>query len=126
MKRYFYFRTVTAIGDDDNIDDSILVPVDSLLQFQVDSDTQIRVSFLPLTYGDANHDGAKLGDTVLLTIKASSMFRVMKALCEATNEGPHHNGIVTIGDDVTATYLTEDITAVSTISNAGIIAYDGN
>ena len=30
MKRYFYFRTVTAAGDDDNIDDSILVPVENI------------------------------------------------------------------------------------------------
>ena len=45
MKKYFYFRTVAAVGNDDASGDSILVDVDNLCGFQGASDTTVVVYF---------------------------------------------------------------------------------
>ena len=42
----------------------------------------------------------------------------LKALAEATNQGPHSDGITIIADDYATTYLTSDITAVASITVA--------
>ena len=45
MDRYFYFRTVSAIENDDNIGDSVLVPVDNITGIYGRDDTNIEVYF---------------------------------------------------------------------------------
>ena len=64
MKRYFYFRTVTSAAADDNIDDSILVPVENITGFYGQSDTRIDVYFSPVTLTSAVIAASdfKLGD----------------------------------------------------------------
>jgi len=120
MKRYFYFRTVTAAGDDDNIDDSVLVPVETITGFRAQSDTRIEVFFSPVTLTSA--EGSTVSnDSVQLTVASSKHHEIIRALCEATNNGPHEDGITTIADDLTGTYLNPNITACGTISNSGLL-----
>ena len=120
MKRYFYFRTVDAINNDDNIDDSILVPVENITGFRSFSDTRIDVHFSPVTLVSA--EGSPVpNDSVQLTVASSKLHEIIQALCEATNNGPHEDGITTIADDVTGTYLNPNITACSTITNRGLL-----
>ena len=61
-------------------------------------------------------------ERVDLTINAATGHKVIQALCEATNQGPHHDGIVTIADDVTSTYFNGDVTAVADIDNLALVA----
>jgi len=124
MKRYFYFRTVTAAGDDDNIDDSVLVPVENITGFRAQSDTQIDVFFSPVTLVDAEGSN-EANDSVQLTVASSKHHEIIQALCEATNNGPHEDGITTIADDLTKTYLNPNITAVGTITNSGLLPDEG-
>ena len=120
MKRYFYFRTVTDAADDDNIDDSILVPVETITGFRAQSDTRIDVFFSPVTLTSA--EGSTVAnDSVQLRIDSSKHNEIMRALCEATNNGPHEDGITTIADDLTSTYLNPHITRVDTITNSGLL-----
>lgn len=124
MDRYFYFRTVSTLTDDDDSNDSLLVPVDNIIAFHVTSDTQVTVFYEPVTFIESSSGTTNTQQTDITT-KASSGFRVIKALCEATNEGPHSDGIVTIADDVTGTYLTGDITACASIVNTSLLADQG-
>ena len=120
MKRYFYFRTVTAAGDDDNIDDSVLVPVENITGFRAQSDTIIEVFFSPVTLVGAEGSN-EANDSVQLTVASSKHNEIIQALCEATNNGPHEDGITTIADDLTGTYLNSNITACGTITNSGLL-----
>ena len=124
MKRYFYFRTVDAAGDDDNIDDSVLVPVENITGFRSQSDAQIDVFFSPVTLVGAEGSN-EANDSVLLTVASSKHHEIIQALCEATNNGPHEDGITTIADDLTGTYLNPNITAVGTITNRGLLPDEG-
>ena len=118
MKRYFYFRTVTAIGDDDSIDDSVLVDVDRIVGFHCVTDTVVQLFFESIN----NHAGGTgeliERDNVALTVNTTKTREVIQALAEATNNGPHEDGIIVIADDVTGTYIHPDITACSTIGLA--------
>ena len=124
MDRYFYFRTVSTLGDDDDSNDSLLVPVDKIISFQITGNTTVTVFYEPVTFVETTGGPINTQQTDLTT-KDSSGFRVIKALCEATNEGPHSDGIVTIADDVTGTYLTGDITACGGITNTSLLADQG-
>ncbi len=120
MKRYFYFRTQAVAADDDNIDDSILVPVENLTGFRAQNDTRIDVFFSPVTLTSA--EGSTVAnDSVQLTVASSKHNEIIRALCEATNNGPHEDGITTIADDLTSTYLNPNITGVGTITNSGLL-----
>lgn len=121
MKRYFYFRNVAAIGDDDDSNDSLLVPVENIKAFSLINDTTVGVHYEAITYDDSQN-ATKNTEKVQLTINAATGHKVIQALCEATNQGPHHDGIVTIADDATSTYFNGDVTAVSSIENLALIA----
>ena len=43
MKRYFYFRDVASLTDDDASDDSLLVPVENIKAFSLLNDTTVGV-----------------------------------------------------------------------------------
>ena len=121
MKRYFYFRDVAAIGDDDASNDSLLVPVENIKAFSLLNDTTVGVHYEAITYDDGQNASMQT-EKVDLTINAATGHKVIQALCEATNQGPHHDGIVTIADDVTSTYFNGDVTAVADIDNLALIA----
>lgn len=121
MKRYFYFRDVSDIGNDDASDDSLLVPVENIKAFSLLNDTTVGVHYEAITYDDGQNATMNT-ERVDLTINAATGHKVIQALCEATNQGPHHDGIVTIADDVTSTYFNGDVTAVADIDNLALLA----
>lgn len=118
MKKYFYFRNPTAIGDDDAIDDSVLVDVDRILGFHAVNDTTLQVFFESINNHAGGHGELIVRDTVTLTVNTTKTREVIQAMAEATNNGPHEDGIVVIADDVTGTYIHPDITACSSIGLA--------
>ena len=117
MKRYFYFRTVADIADDDSTVDSILIPVDNIVAFHITGNTTIEAYFDSVTFIETDQ-GARNTDKVALTINDSSGHKVIKALCEATNQGPHHDGIVTIADDVLTINTSDEFQAMKDIAEA--------
>jgi len=121
MKRYFYFRDVASLVDDDASNDSLLVPVENIRAFSLLNDTTVGVHYDAITYDDSQNASMQT-EKVDLTINAATGHKVIQALCEATNQGPHHDGIVTIADDVTSTYFNGDVTAVADIDNLALIA----
>ena len=119
MKRFCYFRNPSAIGDDDSVTgDSIMVPVENKTGFQAASDTTVDIYFKPQLSEAGGIPGAIINDTVQLTVVTAKRKEIMRALAEATNNGPHDEGITVIADDVTSTYLTSDITAVAGVTVA--------
>ena len=82
------------------------------------SDTTVDIYFKPQLSDTGGVPGAIINDKVQLTVKTAKRKEVMKALAEATNQGPHSDGITIIADDYATTYLTSDITAVASITVA--------
>ena len=119
MDRYFYFRTVTTAGADDNIDDSVLVPVDNITGIYGRDDTTIEVYFDTISV-TSTEGSAIANDHVVLTCASSKTNEIMQAICEAANNGPHEDGITIIADDLTSTYITEHITACGAITQTGL------
>ena len=122
MKRFWYFRDTATLADDDDNAQSIMVPVDDLVGFQQASDTTVDIYFKPQLSDTGGVPGAIINDKVQLTVKTAKRKEVMKALAEATNQGPHSDGITIIADDVNSTYLTSDITAVASLTVASQVS----
>ena len=122
MKRFWYFRDTATLADDDDNAQSIMVPVADLVGFQAASDTTVDIYFKPQLSDTGGVPGSIINDKVQLTVKTAKRKEVMKALAEATNQGPHSDGITIIADDVNSTYLTSDITAVASLTVASQVS----
>ena len=122
MKRFWYFRDTATLADDDDNAQSIMVPVADLVCFQAASDTTVDIYFKPQLSDTGGVPGSIINDKVQLTVKTAKRKEVMKALAEATNQGPHSDGITIIADDVNSTYLTSDITAVASLTVASQVS----
>jgi len=115
MDKYFYFRNVAAIENDDAATDSIMVPVANIMGVQQASDTTLDIFF------ESENQRGGLGEVlqfskVTLTVKTAKRRELMEAIASATNNAPHEDGIITVADDVTGVYLTSDITAVASMT----------
>tara|TARA_R100000655_G_C2940574_1_gene185576 strand:+ start:442 stop:813 length:372 start_codon:yes stop_codon:yes gene_type:complete len=115
MDKYFYFRNVAALGDDDAATDSIMIPVANIMGVQQASDTTLDIFF------ESENQRGGLGEVlqfskVTLTVKTAKRRELMEAIASATNNAPHEDGIITVADDVTGVYLTSDITAVASMT----------
>ena len=119
MKRYWYFRNPAAIGDDDAATgDSIMVPVEDITGITQASDTTVDIYFKSQNNIAGGIAGGYINDSVQLTVDTTKRNLVMEALAEATNNGPHDEGITVIADDVNSTYLMGNITAVAAVTIA--------
>ena len=115
MDKYFYFRNVAALENDDAATDSIMVPVANIMGVQQASDTTLDIFF------ESENQRGGLGEVlqfskVTLTVKTAKRRELMEAIASATNNAPHEDGIITVADDVTGVYLTSDITAVASMT----------
>lgn len=112
MKRFFYFRDETAIGDDDDANASILVPIDDITGMNAQAATKLDIYFSSQANIQPGADGeVVVSDSVRLTVTTETQKGVMKALVEAMNSGPHHEGITIVADDQLGKYLVPEITA---------------
>ena len=112
MKKYFYFRGEGTLANDDGKGDSVLIPIENITGFQASADTTIDVHYHPQEFANKYADNVVVvSDKASLTITTAKRKVVMEALASATNNGPHEDGIITVADDVTGTYLHPDITA---------------
>ena len=114
MKKFFYFRDQAAAGDDDDASASVMVPIDDICGIISRSATQVNVYFNSQQNVSVDEDGESMtADMAALTITQDRNKFVTKALVEAMNNGPHHEGITVVADDQLSTYLVADITACS-------------
>ena len=109
MKRYFYFRSQSTLANDDNMDpgtvDSVMIPVENITGMTQIADTSVDIYFDSVYNNEGSNGEMLVKDSVRLTVLTASSNRVIRALAEATNDGPHHEGVTTICDNVNQVYL---------------------
>ena len=113
MKKYFYFRTEAAVGDDDDKARSAMIAVDKLRGIiptnsgsagtAADEVTLYFESALNMA-GAGQNGEIIIQDTVLLNVTAGKAKDVCVAIAEAANGHPHSDGVVVIADDATTDY----------------------
>ena len=106
---FFYFRATSTLANDDDFDDSMMVPVDNITGFTQKSDTSLDIWFKN-TASSAGGMPMRPNNLVRISVKSGTRNAVMALLAAATNGPVHSDGITIVADDVTSTYLTTDIT----------------
>ena len=105
MEKFFYFRTVAAIGDDDAQNDSLCIPVSKFKGMYPTSDSELTMWFTNTTReqggGGINADN---GDVVAINLSSDNTHKaVMKRIIDAINEPvSRDNGFIVVADDVTS------------------------
>jgi len=132
MDKFLYFRNVTAVGDDDNIEDSVTFKASAFIGMFPSGDEELKLIFNPIQrpsntgVGGAADTAANLPlvDTILLNVKANSHREVMQAIAGAVNSANAINDpFIIIADNTVddnnsaAVYLHRDITSCGTITH---------
>jgi hypothetical protein len=134
MRKYFYFRSEAAVGDDDDIATSVMIPVDAVKAMYPTSDTALTITFEPgirVRGEGANATGNWTNnDSVILNVNANSHREVMYAIAQAANASgaAYSDGVITVADDAAddnnaaTVYLHPDITSCGAIAIAAAFA----
>ena len=136
MRKYFYFRTEAAVGDDDDKARSAMIPVDRFRgAIPTNSSAGNAANVITLFFESAaNIAGAGqngeiiIQDTVVLNVTAGKAKDVLVALAEAANGHPHSDGVIVVADDATddanakAVYLHSGITSCGAITQAAALS----
>ena len=135
MEKYLYFRTVADEDDDDGdtgssgiAPTSIAIPASKIVGIAPSADNAVTIWFKSarnvFTQGDAEE---VLKDSVVLNITTKRHKKVMDAIIQSINGGPHSDGWIVVADDMTTTYggatvaanyLHSDITTCGAINLA--------
>jgi len=136
MRKYFYFRTEAAVGDDDDKARSAMIPVDRFRgAIPTNSSAGNAANVITLFFESAaNMAGAGqngeiiIQDTVVLNVTVGKAKDVLVALAEAANGHPHSDGVIVVADDATndangeAVYLHSGITSCGAITQAAALS----
>tara|TARA_Y100001938_G_C7872463_1_gene320980 strand:- start:51 stop:461 length:411 start_codon:yes stop_codon:yes gene_type:complete len=136
MKKYFYFRTEAAVGDDDDKARSAMIAVDKFRgAIPTNSSAGTSANVVTLFFDSAvNMKGAGqngeiiISDTVVLNVTAGKAKDVCIAIAEAANGHPHSDGVIVVADDATndanaeAVYLHSGITSCGAIAQAAALS----
>ena len=119
-EKYLYFRTVADQDDNDGIDDSVYVKASSITGMFPTSATAITIFFESVKNqaGNGTDDENVISDSVIINHTAGLGKQVMHTIVRAINStAPLYNdGVITVADDVTTTYLTSTAGADETVS----------
>ena len=132
MEKYLYFRTQADQDNDDGIDDSVYVKASSITGMFPTSATALTIFFESVKNqaGNGTDDENVISDSVIVNHTAGEGKKVLQAIVRAINStAPLYNdGVITVADDVTTTYLTSSAAADETKSafviDSGITACD--
>tara|TARA_A100001391_G_C5041352_1_gene270967 strand:- start:585 stop:956 length:372 start_codon:yes stop_codon:yes gene_type:complete len=107
MEKYLYFRTVTALGDDDASADSILVKASDFRGAQPTSDTTVTLFFNPVV---ALHDEATNAfvnsDSIVLNTGTNNAKDVFEGIARAISGIEFSSAsMIVVADDVDSQYL---------------------
>ena len=125
---YLYFRTQGTLADDDASGDSAMYPLSSLTGMVPSADDTLNLYFKPMIPVQADgQDGAVINnDKVVCTIGTNDHKDAITALSRlfagAANGGIHHDGFIVVADDYASTYGVSEVTALSTITTAAVVA----
>tara|TARA_R110000824_G_C15086938_1_gene664979 strand:+ start:122 stop:553 length:432 start_codon:yes stop_codon:yes gene_type:complete len=135
MERYLYFRTV---ADEDNDDGdtassgiaptSIAIPASAIVGMAPSAAGTLTIWFQSARNRIAGATGEEvIKDSVVLNITTKRHKKVMDAIIQSINGGPHSDGWIVVADDMTtnaanatvaAQYLHDDITTCGAINLA--------
>ena len=119
-EKYLYFRTQADQDNDDGIDDSVYVKASSITGMFPTSATALTIFFESVKNqaGNGTDDENVISDSVILNHTAGLGKQVMQTIVRAISAtSPLYNdGVITVADDVTTTYLTSTAAADETVS----------
>ena len=125
--KFFYFRAVDTAGADDSQADSAMIPINKITGMQAFDNTTLTIYFESKLndlgeseFGDQHFSNSY----VTLSITTGTRKVVMRAIAEASNSGPHNDGMIVIADDITKKYIHKHITGVSGITTTIQIGSD--
>ena len=107
MKKYFYYRKDSTIGnDDDQENGSNLVACDDLISIEATSDTTATMRFKPRMNAFSGGEGANadyITDSLVITFATNDAKNVCKRIVDKVNEPiAASNGFIIIFDAVTS------------------------
>jgi|TARA_R110002096_G_C14468270_1_gene712844 hypothetical protein len=119
MDKYLYFRSVTDQDADDGSADSIYVPAKAITGLVPTSVTALTIFFESMLNqaGNGTDDENVISDSIILTCTQGKVKQAMRDIVNAINSNKLYNdGVITVADDVTTTYLTSSAAADETVS----------
>ena len=125
MDRYFYFRTNPTLDQDDDKDQSLMIPVSRFVGMLPSNsgDDGVAADELTLFFKPVNNDHSHanndliLNDSVLLNITPGKSLQVIKAIAEAISGHKHKDGVIVVADDLS----TNPVVLDSGITSCGAI-----
>ena len=110
MKKFLYF----ADGDGaDATGDAVSVLADNIKSIVPVTTTTTAMYYADL---DGSIDKIVFTHDNKTTTSGHRVREIAKGIAEAANGGIHHEGVIVVADDLTATYAVSEVTALSTIS----------
>jgi len=112
MEKYLYFRTVADEDDDDGdtgssgiAPTSIAIPASTIVGMAPSAAGTLTIWFKSVRNVFAQGDAEEvLKDSVVLNITTKRHKKVMDAIIQSINGGPHSDGWIVVADDMTTTY----------------------
>jgi len=117
IDKYLYFRTQADQDDDDGIDDSLYLPARQIKALIPTSTTALTIFFESMYNNQGGTDDeVVISDSVVINCTAGKVRQVMETLVRAINSNKlYGDGLITVADDVTTTYLTSSASADETV-----------
>jgi hypothetical protein len=116
--KYLYFRSVTAVGDDDGSDASLMVPAANFKGAHPTDDDSLQLTFTSL-YNAFDGNSAIVSDYVKITTGTNKAKETVSAIAKEI-ANPYGDSMIVIADDVAGKYISSDVTACETITVAAI------
>ena len=117
IDKYLYFRTQADQDDDDGIDDSLYLPARQITALVPTSTTALTIFFESMYNNQGGSDNeVVISDSVVVNCTAGKVRQVMETLVRSINSNKlYGDGLITVADDVTTTYLTSSASADETV-----------
>ena len=118
IDKYLYFRTQADQDNDDGIDDSLYLPVRQIKALVPTSTTALTIFFESMYNNQGGTDNeVVISDSVVVNCTAGKVKQVMETLVRSINSNKlYGDGLITVADDVTTTYLTSSAAADETVA----------
>ena len=116
--KYLYFRSCTAVGDDDSSGDSLMVPAANFKGAHPTDDDSLQLTFTSL-YNAFDGNSAIVSDYVKITTGTNKAKETVAAIAKEI-ANPYSDSMIVIADDVAGKYISSDVTACETITVAAI------
>ena len=119
-EKFLYFRSVTAVGDDDSSADSLMVAAANFKGAHPTDDDSIQLTFTSLYNEYDNGSNAVVtSDYVKLTTGTNKAKEALTDLMTAIAD-PYGSSVIVVADDVASAYISSNISACETITVAAL------